>query len=374
MSSIGSKFCSSAEDVDLDDGDATMNDQPDHSFSNIELMSLEPAAAAAAADSESEQESELQEEEQEKHRDMLQAMRRVRQQQAEKFQQQTADAKLVQQEHEKQRLLEQEQETQRLLEQEEQQLLQQQEQEKRCLLEQEQEQEQEKQRRRQAFKRQFARFVMKEPNYFETATDDFAQYFDKLVIPVFEDRTGQLTRYCAAANRANELGVKDDSNELIGDEMFKNTINNFQKWGAEEMQVMLEKHDDCINSFEQEKAKGAAEYTILFASCGEEEKVIPRNPLERREWETMNKVLLQSVVNKKGRIARKNVFSQNKKDMKLKQLRGMTDSNSVDNGANKQLRRSARSSSVAGSVVNLEGDKNLKLPPDEFFKNLSDKK
>ena len=60
--------------------------------------------------------------------------------------------------------------------------------------------------------------------------------------------------------------------------------------------------------------------------------------------------------------------------MKLKQLRGMTDSNSVDNGANKQLRRSARSSSVAGSVVNLEGDKNLKLPRDEFFKNLSDKK
>ena len=337
MSSIGSKFCSSAEDVDLDDGDATMNDQPDHSFSNIELMSLEPAAAAAA-DSESEQESELQEEEQEKHRDMLQAMRRVRQQQAEKFQQQTADAKLVQQEHEKQRLLEQEQETQRLLEQEEQQLLQQQEQEKRCLLEQEQEQEQEKQRVQQAFKCQFARFVMKEPNYFETATDDFAQYFDKLVIPVFEDRTGQLTRYCAAANRANELGVKDDSNELIGDEMFKNTINNFQKWGAEEMQVMLEKHDDYINSFEQKKAKGAAEYTILFASCGEEEKVIPKNPLERREWETMNKVLLQSVVNKKGRIARKNVISQNKKDMKLKQLRGMTDSNSVDNGANKQLR------------------------------------
>ena len=374
MSSIGSKFCSSAEDVDLDDGDATMNDQPDHSFSNIELMSLEPAAAAAAADSESEQESELQEEEQEKHRDMLQAMRRVRQQQAEKFQQQTADAKLVQQEHEKQRLLEQEQETQRLLEQEEQQLLQQQEQEKRCLLEQEQEQEQEKQRVQQAFKCQFARFVMKEPNYFETATDDFAQYFDKLVIPVFEDRTGQLTRYCAAANRANELGVKDDSNELIGDEMFKNTINNFQKWGAEEMQVMLEKHDVYINSFEQKKAKGAAEYTILFASCGEEEKVIPKNPLERREWETMNKVLLQSVVNKKGRIARKNVFSQNKKDMKLKQRRGMTDSNSVDNGANKQLRRSARSSSVAGSVVNLEGDKNLKLPRDEFFKNLSDKK
>ena len=374
MSSIGSKFCSSAEDVDLDDSDATMNDQPDHSFSNIELMSLEPAAAAAAADSESEQESELQEEEQEKHRDMLQAMRRVRQQQAEKFQQQTADAKLVQQEHEKQRLLEQEQETQRLLEQEEQQLLQQQEQEKRCLLEQEQEQEQEKQRVQQAFKCQFARFVMKEPNYFETATDDFAQYFDKLVIPVFEDRTGQLTRYCAAANRANELGVKDDSNELIGDEMFKNTINNFQKWGAEEMQVMLEKHDANINSFEQKKAKGAAEYTILFASCGEEEKVIPKNPLERREWETMNKVLLQSVVNKKGRIARKNVFSQNKKDMKLKQLRGMTDSNSVDNGANKQLRRSARSSSVAGSVVNLEGDKNLKLPRDEFFKNLSDKK
>ena len=364
MSSIGSKFCSSAEDVDLDDGDATMNDQPDHSFSNIELMSLEPAAAAAAADSESEQESELQEEEQEKHRDMLQAMRRVRQQQAEKFQQQTADAKLVQQEHEKQRLLEQE----------EQQLLQQQEQEKRCLLEQEQEQEQEKQRRRQAFKRQFARFVMKEPNYFETATDEFKQNFDKLAIPLFEDRTGQLTRYCAAANRANELGVKDDSNELIGDEMFKNTINNFQKWGAEEMQVMLEKHDDYINSFEQKKAKGAAEYTILFASCGEEEKVIPKNPLERREWETMNKVLLQSVVNKKGRIARKNVFSQNKKDMKLKQLRGMTDSNSVDNGANKQLRRSARSSSVAGSVVNLEGDKNLKLPRDEFFKNLSDKK
>ena len=362
MSSIGSKFCSSAEDVDLDDGDATMNDQPDHSFSNIELMSLEPAAAAAAADSESEQESELQEEEQEKHRDMLQAMRRVRQQQAEKFQQQTADAKLVQQEHEKQRLLEQE----------EQQLLQQQEQEKRCLLE--QEQEQEKQRVQQAFKCQFARFVMKEPNYFETATDEFKQNFDKLAIPLFEDRTGQLTRYCAAANRANELGVKDDSNELIGDEMFKNTINNFQKWGAEEMQVMLEKHDDYINSFEQKKAKGAAEYTILFASCGEEEKVIPKNPLERREWETMNKVLLQSVVNKKGRIARKNVFSQNKKDMKLKQLRGMTDSNSVDNGANKQLRRSARSSSVAGSVVNLEGDKNLKLPHDEFFKNLSDKK
>ena len=376
MSSIGSKFCSSAEDVDLDDGDATMNDQPDHSFSNIELMSLEPAAAAAAADSESEQESELQEEEQEKHRDMLQAMRRVRQQQAEKFQQQTADAKLVQQEHEKQRLLEQEQETQRLLEQEEQQLLQQQEQEKRCLLEQEQEQEQEqeKQRLQQAFKSQFARFFMKQTNFFDTATDEFTQYFDKLVIPVFEDRTGQLTRYCAAANRANELGVKDDSNELIGDEMFKNTINNFQKWGAEEMQVMLEKHDANINSFEQKKAKGAAEYTILFASCGEEEKVIPKNPLERREWETMNKVLLQSVVNKKGRIARKNVFSQNKKDMKLKQLRGMTDSNSVDNGANKQLRRSARSSSVAGSVVNLEGDKNLKLPRDEFFKNLSDKK
>ena len=388
MSSIGSKFCSSAEDVDLDDGDATMNDQPDHSFSNIELMSrtlftgnshrgffnIEPAAAAAAADSESEQESELQEEEQEKHRDMLQAMRRVRQQQAEKFQQQTADAKLVQQEHEKQRLLEQEQETQRLLEQEEQQLLQQQEQEKRCLLEQEQEQEQEKQRVQQAFKCQFARFVMKEPNYFETATDEFKQNFDKLAIPLFEDRTGQLTRYCAAANRANELGVKDDSNELIGDEMFKNTINNFQKWGAEEMKVMLEKHDVYINSFEQKKAKGAAEYTILFASCGEEEKVIPKNPLERREWETMNKVLLQSVVNKKGRIARKNVFSQNKKDMKLKQLRGMTDSNSVDNGANKQLRRSARSSSVAGSVVNLEGDKNLKLPRDEFFKNLSDKK
>ena len=227
MSSIDSKFCSSAEDVDLDDGDATMNDQPDHSFSNIELMSLEPAAAAA--DSESEQESELQEEEQEKHRDMLQAKRRVRQQQAEKFQQQTADAKLVQQEHEKQRLLEQEQEKQRLLEQEEQQLLQQQqqqqttdalklhpqEQEKRCLLEQEQEQEQEKQRLQQDFKCQFAKFVMKEPNFFETASDEFTQYFDKLVIPFFEDRTGQLTRYCAAANRANELGVKDDSNELL---------------------------------------------------------------------------------------------------------------------------------------------------------------
>ena len=308
MSSIGSKFCSSAEDVDLDDGDATMNNQPDHSFSNIELMSrtlftgnshrgffnIEPAAAAA--DSESEQESELQEEEQEK------------------------------------------------------------------------------QRLQQAFKRQFARFVMKQPNFFDTATDEFTQYFDKLVIPLFEDRTGQLTRYCAAANRANELELKDDSNELIGDEMFKDTINNFQKWGAEEMKVMLEKHDVYINSFEQKKAKGAAEYTILFASCGEEEKVIPKNPLERREWETMNKVLLQSVVNKKGRIARKNVISQNKKDMKLKQLRGMTDSNSVDNGANKQLRRSARSSSVAGSVVNLEGDKNLKLPRDEFFKNLSDKK
>ena len=58
--------------------------------------------------------------------------------------------------------------------------------------------------------------------------------------------------------------------------------------------------------------------------------------------------------------------------MKLKQLCRMTDSNSVDNGANK-LRRSARSSSVAGSVVSLGGDKNLKLPPDEFFKNLSDK-
>ena len=384
MSSIGNKFCSSAEDVDLDDGDATMNDQPDHSFSNIEVM--------------------MQEEEQEKHRNMLQAKMRVRQQQSEKFQeearsrqqqeeaiaqssqqrqQQTADALKLQQEN--QRLLEQEQEKQRLLEQEKEQLLQQQQQqqttdalklqqqEKRCLLEQEQEQEQEKQRLQQAFKRQFARFVMKQPNFFDTATDEFTQYFDKLVIPLFEDRTGQLTRYCAAANRANELGVKDDSNELIGDEMFKNTINNFQKWGAEEMQVMLEKHDDYINSFEQKKAKGAAEYTILFASCGEEEKVIPKNPLERREWETMNKVLLQSVVNKKGRIARKNVISQNKKDMKLKQLRGMTDSNSVDNGANK-LRRSTRSSSVAGSVVSLEGDKNLKLPRDEFFKNLSDKK
>ena len=92
-----------------------------------------------------------------------------------------------------------------------------QQQEKRCLLEQEQEQEQEqeKQRLRQAFKCQFAKFVMKEPNFFETATDDFAQYFDKLVIPLFDVRTGQLTRYCATANRANELGVKDDSNELI---------------------------------------------------------------------------------------------------------------------------------------------------------------
>ena len=71
MSSIGSKFCSSAEDVDLDDGDATMNDQPDHSFSNIELMSrtlftgnshrgffnIEPASAAADSE-QSEQESE----------------------------------------------------------------------------------------------------------------------------------------------------------------------------------------------------------------------------------------------------------------------------------------------------------------------------
>ena len=79
--------------------------------------------------------------------------------------------------------------------------------------------------------------------------------YTNLVIPLFEDRTGQLTRYCAAANRANELGVKDDSNELIGDEMFKNTINNFQKWGAEEMKVMLEKHDVYINSFEQKMQK-----------------------------------------------------------------------------------------------------------------------
>ena len=383
MSSIGSKFCFSAEDVDLDDGDATMDDQPDHSFSNIELMT--------------------QENEEEKHRDMLQANMRLRQQQSEKFQeeararqqqeeafaqslqqrqQQTADAlKLEQQEQEKQRLLEQEREKQRLLEEEKQQLLQQQqqqtaeEQEKRCLLEQEQGQEQEKQRLQQAFERQFAKFVMKEPDFFETATDKFRQDFHKLVIPLFKDRTGQLTRYCAAANRANELGVKDDgdSNELIGDVMFKNTINNFQKWGAEEMKVMLEKHDVDIKSFEQKIAKGAAQHTILFASCGEEEKVIPKNPLERREWEAMNKVLLQSVVNKKGRLARKNVISQNKKDEKLKKRRGMTDSKSVDNGANK-LRRSTRSSSVAGSVVSLEADKNLNLPHDEFFKNLSDKK
>ena len=390
MSSIGSKFCSSAEDVDLDDGDATMNDQPDHSFSNIDLM--------------------MQEKEQEKHRDELQAAMRVRQQQAEKFeegararqqreeanaqllqrQQQAADAsKLQQQEQEKQCLLEQEQEQekQRLLEQEKQQLLQQQqqqaadalklqhqEQEKQRLLE--QEQEQEKQRLQQAFKCQFARFVIKQPNFFEeTATDEFTEYFDKLAIPLFEHRTGQLTRYCAAANRANELGVKDDSNELVGDEMLENTINNFQKWGAEEMKVMLEKHDVFIKSFEQKKAKGAAEYSILFASCGEEEAVIPLNPTERHEWETMNKVLLQRGANKKDRIARKNAISQNKKDMKLKKLRGMmTDSNSVDNGANKQLRRSARSSSVAGSVASLEGDKKLNLTSDEFFKNLSDKK
>jgi len=384
LSSIGSKFCFSAEDVDLDDGDATMDDQPDHSFSNIELMT--------------------QENEEEKHRDMLQANMRLRQQQSEKFQeeararqqqeeafaqsaqqrqQQTADAlKLEQQEQEKQRLLEQEHEKQRLLEEEKQQLLQQQqqqtaeEQEKRCLLEQEQGQEQEKQRLQQAFERQFAKFVMKEePDFFETTTNEIRQYFHKLVIPLFKDRTGQLTRYCAAANRANELGVKDngDSNELIGDVMFKNTINNFQKWGAEEMKVMLEKHDVDIKSFEQKIAKGAAQHTILFASCGEEEKVIPKNPLERREWEAMNKVLLQSVVNKKGRLARKNAISQNKKDEKLKKRRGMTDSKSVDNGANK-LRRSTRSSSVAGSVVSLEADKNLNLPHDEFFKNLSDKK
>ena len=431
MSSIGSKFCSSAEDVDLDDGDATMNDQPDHSFSNINLM--------------------MQEKEQEKHRDELQAAMRVRQQQAEKFeegararqqreeanaqllqqQQQAADAsKLQQQEQEKRCLLEQEQEQekQRLLEQEKQQLLQQrqqqaadalklqhqeqekqrlleqeqekqqllqqqqqqtadtlklqhQEQEKQRLLEQEQEQEQEKQRLQQAFKCQFARFVIQQPNFFETATDEFTQYFDKLAIPLFKDRTGQLTRYCAAANRANELGVKDgDSNELIGDVMFKNTINNFQKWGAEEMKVMLEKHDVFIKSFEQKKAKGAAEYSILFASCGEEEAVIPLNPTERHEWETMNKVLLQRGANKKDRLARKNTISQNKKDMKLKQRRGMTESNSVDNGAKQQLRRSARSSvrsvagSVAGSVASLESDKKLNLTSDEFFKNLSDKK
>ena len=101
--------------------------------------------------------------------------------------------------------------------------------------------------------------------------------------------------------------------------------------------------------------------------------MIPKNALERREWEAMNKVLLQSVVNKKGRLARKNAISQNKKDEKLKKRRGMTDSKSVDNGANK-LRRSTRSSSVAGSVVSLEADKNLNLPHDEFFKNLSDKK
>lgn len=383
MSSIGSKFCFSAEDVDLDDGDATMDDQPDHSFSNIvELMT--------------------QENEEEKHRDMLQANMRLRQQQSEKFQeeararqqqeeafaqslqqrqQQTADAlKLEQQEQEKQRLLEQEREKQRLLEEEKQQLLQQQqqqtaeEQEKRCLLEQEQGQEQEKQRLQHAFERQFAKFVIKEPDFFETATDEFRQDFHKLVIPLFKDRAGQLTRYCTAANRANELGVKDgDSNELIGDVMFKNTINNFQKWGAEEMKVMLEKHDVDIKSFEQKIAKGAAQHTILFASCGEEEKVIPKNALERREWEAMNKVLLQSVVNKKGRLARKNAISQNKKDEKLKKRRGMTDSKSVDNNANK-LRRSTRSSSVAGSVVSLEADKNLNLPHDEFFKNLSDKK
>ena len=372
MSSIGSKFCSSAEDVDLDDGDATMNDQPDHSFSNINLM--------------------MQEKEQEKHRDMLQAKMRVRQQQAEKFQlqqrqQQTADAlKLQHQEQEKQRLLEQEQEKQQLLQQQQQQTadtlkLQHQEQEKQRLLEQEQEQEQEKQRLQQAFKCQFARFVIKQPNFFEeTATDEFTEYFEKLAIPLFEHRTGQLTRYCAAANRANELGVKDDSNELVGDEMLENTINNFQKWGAEEMKVMLEKHDVFIKSFEQKKAKGAAEYSILFASCGEEEAVIPLNPTERHEWETMNKVLLQRGANKKDRLARKNTISQNKKDMKLKQRRGMTDSNSVDNGAKQQLRRSARSSvrsvagSVAGSVASLEGNKKLNLTSDEFFKNLSDKK
>jgi len=359
-----------------------MDDQPDHSFSNIELMT--------------------QENEEEKHRDMLQANMRLRQQQSEKFQeeararqqqeeafaqslqqrqQQTADAlKLEQQEQEKQRLLEQEREKQRLLEEEKQQLLQQQqqqtaeEQEKRCLLEQEQGQEQEKQRLQHAFERQFAKFVIKEPDFFETATDEFRQDFHKLVIPLFKDRAGQLTRYCTAANRANELGVKDgDSNELIGDVMFKNTINNFQKWGAEEMKVMLEKHDVDIKSFEQKIAKGAAQHTILFASCGEEEKVIPKNALERREWEAMNKVLLQSVVNKKGRLARKNAISQNKKDEKLKKRRGMTDSKSVDNNANK-LRRSTRSSSVAGSVVSLEADKNLNLPHDEFFKNLSDKK
>ena len=259
--------------------------------------------------------------------------------------------------------------------------LQHQEQEKQRLLEQEQEQEQEKQRLQQAFKCQFARFVIKQPNFFEeTATDEFTEYFEKLAIPLFEHRTGQLTRYCAAANRANELGVKDDSNELIGDEMLENTINNFQKWGAEEMKVMLEKHDVFIKSFEQKKAKGAAEYSILFASCGEEEAVIPLNPTERHEWETMNKVLLQRGANKKDRLARKNTISQNKKDMKLKQRRGMTDSNSVDNGAKQQLRRSARSSvrsvagSVAGSVASLEGDKKLNLTSDEFFKNLSDKK
>ena len=71
--------------------------------------------------------------------------------------------------------------------------------------------------------------------------------------------------------------------------------------------------DIYIKSFEQKKAKGATEHSILFASCSKEEKAIPLNPLERREWETMNKVLLQSLVNKKGRIARKNVISQNKK-------------------------------------------------------------
>ena len=350
MSSIGSKFCSSAEDVDLDDGDATMNDQPDHSFSNIDLM--------------------MQEKEQEKHRDELQAAMRVRQQQAEKFEE-GARARQQREEANAQLLQRQQQAADALK-------LQQQEQEKRCLLE--QEQEQEKQRLQQAFKCQFARFVIKQPNFFETATDEFTEYFDKLAIPLFEDRTGQLTRYCAAANRANELGVKDDSNELVGDEMLENTINNFQKWGAEEMKVMLEKHDVFIKSFEQKKAKGAAEYSNLFASCGEEEAVIPLNPTERHEWETMNKVLLQRGANKKDRLARKNTISQNKKDMKLKQRRGMTDSNSVDNGAKQQLRRSARSSvrsvagSVAGSVASLEGDKKLNLTSDEFFKNLSDKK
>ena len=334
MSSIGSKFCFSAEDVDLDDGDATMDDQPDHSFSNIELMT--------------------QENEQEKHRDMLQAKMRLRQQQSEKFQEE-ARARQQQEEAFAQSLQQRQQQTADALKLEQ--------------------QEQEKQRLQQAFERQFAKFVMKEePDFFETATDEFRQHFHKLVIPLFKDRTGQLTRYCAAANRANELGVKDgDSNELIGDVMFKNTINNFQKWGAEEMKVMLEKHDVDIKSFEQKIAKGAAQHTILFASCGEEEKVIPKNPLERREWEAMNKVLLQSVVNKKGRLAKKNAISQNKKDEKLKKRRGMTDSKSVDNGAN-QLRRSTRSSSVAGSVVSLEADKNLNLPHDEFFKNLSDKK